>query len=38
MFNIRMGIPEMKAFWDNISKRIQEKSAQRMSSLFSKNW
>ncbi len=29
MFNIRMGIPEMKAFWDNISKRIQEKSATK---------
>lgn len=29
MFNIRMGIPEMKEFWDNISKKIQEKTATK---------
>lgn len=29
MFNIRMGIPEMKEFWDSITKKIKENTATK---------
>jgi len=25
MFNIRMGIPEMKEFWDNLERKVKNK-------------
>ena len=29
MFNIRMGVPEMKQFWDNLEQKIKAKSASK---------
>ena len=29
MFNIRMGIPEMKDFWDDLTKRVEDGSANK---------
>ena len=37
MFNIRMGIPEMKQFWDNLEQKIKAKSASKKKiELFKK--
>ncbi|MFC2615748.1 MAG: hypothetical protein ACFNYQ_09580 [Treponema sp.] len=37
MFNIRMGIPEMKQFWDNLEQKIKAKSASKKEiELFKK--
>ena len=37
MFNIRMGIPEMKKFWDDLEKKIREKTAKKNEiTLFKK--
>ena len=29
MFNIRLGIPEMKEFWDSLKKKVKEKTASK---------
>ncbi len=29
MFNIRMGIPEMKDFWDDLTKRVEDGTANK---------
>ena len=29
MFNIRLGIPEMKEFWDSLKKKVKENSATK---------
>ena len=29
MFNIRMGIPEMKQFWDDLEKKIKDHIAKK---------
>ena len=37
MFNIRMGVPEMKQFWDNLEQKIKAKSASKKEiELFKK--
>ena len=29
MFNIRMGIPEMKEFWDNLKRKVKNRNASK---------
>ena len=29
MFNIRLGIPEMKEFWDSLKKKVKDNSATK---------
>lgn len=37
MFNIRMGIPEMKEFWDDLEKKIKDNTASKKEiTLFKK--
>ena len=37
MFNIRLGIPEMKEFWDSLKKKVKENSATKdEESLYQK--
>ena len=37
MFNIRMGIPEMKEFWDELEKKIKDNTASKKEiTLFKK--
>ena len=37
MFNIRMGVPEMKQFWNNLEQKIKAKSASKKEiELFKK--
>lgn len=34
MFNIRMGIPEMKEFWDDLEKKIKNNVASKKGDYF----
>ena len=36
MFNIRMGIPEMKEFWDSLSKKVKQNTASKNEQLLFK--
>ncbi len=36
MFNIRMGIPEMKELWENLSKKVQDQTASKNEIKFFK--
>ena len=37
MFNIRMGIPEMKQFWDDLEKKIKDHIAKKNEVILFKN-
>ena len=37
-FNIRMGVPEMEAIWNDLSSRQQQKKLQKHEEKFFKKW